>query len=67
MFPQNMILTWGIRSISLENRQFLLCFYRIVLSPFQLSTNFTAAVAQWVRALAPQAKCWVFESQLRQI
>ena len=25
-----------------------------------------AAVAQWVRALAPQAEGWVFESQLRQ-
>ena len=25
----------------------------------------TAAVAQWVRALAPQAEGWVFESQLR--
>ena len=28
--------------------------------------NVTAAVAQWVRALAPQAEDWVFESQPRQ-
>ena len=26
----------------------------------------TAAVAQWVRALAPEAEGWVFESQPRQ-
>ena len=26
----------------------------------------TGAMAQWVRALAPQAEGWVFESQLRQ-
>ena len=25
----------------------------------------TAAVAQWVRAMAPQAEGWVFESQPR--
>ena len=25
-----------------------------------------AAVAQWVRAFAPQAESWVFESRLRQ-
>ena len=30
------------------------------------SSNETAAVAQWVRALAPQAQVWVFESQPRQ-
>ena len=30
------------------------------------TSHFTAAVAQWVRALAPQAEGWVFESKLRQ-
>ena len=29
-------------------------------------SNITAAMAQWVRALAPQAKGWVFEFQPRQ-
>ena len=30
-------------------------------------SNETAAVAQWVRAFAPQAEVWAFESQPRQI
>ena len=32
----------------------------------EFTKTLTPAVAQWVRALAPQAKGLVFESQLRQ-
>ena len=31
-----------------------------------IQTVFAAALAQWVRAFAPQAEGWVFESQPRQ-
>ena len=42
------------------------------MSPKRRSESFlgdvrtAAAVAQWVRAFAPQAKGWMFESQPRQ-
>ena len=42
----------------------VLLFY--CCDPLLISFQTTAAVAQWVRELAPQAEGWVFESRPRQ-
>ena len=39
----------------------------IFILDVHVSYSYTAAVAQWVRTLAPQAEGWVFESQPQQI
>ena len=46
--------------VVVAKRSFNMTVYR------QIAADITEAMAQWVRALAPQAEGWVFETQPRQ-
>ena len=57
---------WEHKKETHQNLMLPLCPRRAFCNLFPNIMRLIAAVAQWVRALAPQAKGWVFESQSRQ-